>query len=69
MADETNSGPDIKPDSESNETDESTTPKISIIIKTAKEKEAIEISQDASISEVSCQSPAFIRSMITINCS
>ena len=36
-----------------NETDEATAPKISIIIKTAKDKESIEISQDASISEVS----------------
>lgn len=57
MADESNpSGSSIIPGSDkANEaSDESTAPKISIIIKTAKDKESIEISQDASISEVSC---------------
>ena len=53
MADEKNPPGSPSKEEKSNETDEATAPKISIIIKTAKDKESIEISQDASISEVS----------------
>ena len=54
MADEKNSESLGQPDAgKSNETDETSAPKISIIIKTASNKESIDISQDASISDVS----------------